>query len=500
MRNVNRAVLGLAVAAVVNAGGWAMGQTISKPIDGGFLTVGSGSYNDTTTIPNTNGAPVSSFYNWGPNLIELDNGDMLAVMGRGPAEANSLTGAYMSTKKLGSSNWSTPQRKFDDGSTRGAFIEQNPVLFNAGGGKILAFYRDFTQNEENSHLYMRTSLDNGNDWSDETKIANIAETCSSPIRLANGNLVMGITDKSVGTWTGAAQTMKQGAVLISTDNGASWTSRAIPQADIPNKGSSMATVHEVKDAAGNSKLVAYMRCFTKDRAVDNNEFTWVSESTDGGNTWSTATMTNRPNPNVRMSWTPLDRPDGTPSDQNRIMAYNNMQRYEQSTETGRRRFDVALSKDGGATWNNKILQYDPNLNTNQASATQEHGYPTIIQGSDGYSHLLYGSRPTGNTVTGPLNIVYAKVNADWFSYDGTKPRSNSIVETGDNLRNMVKRGWTQNNGGGTSQNMFFSNTSNAGGGVGEIGGFVTRDTKASFSTTSWSTPRLTTTISRRVGS
>ena len=138
-------------------------------------------------------------------------------------------------------------------------------------------------------------------------------------------------------------------------------------------------------------LVAYMR--------DNGpppKRLHISQSTDKGLTWSLVTDSELPNPGSGADVVTLQNGHWT-------MAYND-------TESGRHSLAVSISTDEGKTW-----QYTRHLeqDTRDRQLATSSSYPSIIQGRDGTSHVVY-SYHHNDRQTGPnKTIKYVRFNEAW---------------------------------------------------------------------------------------
>jgi predicted neuraminidase len=91
-----------------------------------------------------------------------------------------------------------------------------------------------------------------------------------------------------------------------------------------------------------------------------------SISKDGGKTWEPAKPIDLPNPNSGIDAVNLRNGDV-------VMVYNH-------TDNSRRQINVALSKDGGDSWEKKLTLEDE---------SGEFSYPAVIQTKDGMVHTTY---------------------------------------------------------------------------------------------------------------
>jgi len=142
----------------------------------------------------------------------------------------------------------------------------------------------------------------------------------------------------------------------------------------------------------NGELVAYMR--------DNGpppKRLHMSVSKDRGGTWSSVRDSTLPNPGSAADGARL-------SNGHWVLVFNNAER-------GRNRLSVALSQDEGLTWPyTRDVEFD---DRDLEIATSSH-YPAVIQGKDGFLHLVYSSFARGAGSEESKTIKYARFNEAWI--------------------------------------------------------------------------------------
>ncbi len=168
-----------------------------------------------------------------------------------------------------------------------------------------------------------------------------------------------------------------GLMAISDDNGKSW------RASEPLVGLALNQPSVVRKK--NGTLVAYMRAEGAMRG-----FTQKSVSTDDGESWSTASVTDIPNPNSSLEAIALQ-------DGRWVMAFND-------TQEGRASLALALSDDEGQSWKWK-------RSLERLPGGQFH-YPSLIQTRDGQIHITYTHQPGADA---DKSIKHVTVNADWIT-------------------------------------------------------------------------------------
>jgi len=155
-------------------------------------------------------------------------------------------------------------------------------------------------------------------------------------------------------------------MALSDDDGAHWR----PSQPMVGLGNIQPTLAGRRDGT----IVAFMR----DAGVSPGRVQ-ISESRDQGETWSVAQDTNLPNPGSSLAL--LDLTDGR-----WLLVLND-------TEEGRHQLAIMESKDEGVTWHlKKHLE-------KSAPGEGRYGYPTAIRASDGRVHLTYTrGTASGNTI------------------------------------------------------------------------------------------------------
>ncbi len=121
----------------------------------------------------------------------------------------------------------------------------------------------------------------------------------------------------------------------------------------------------------------------------------LTNSLDGGFSWSIAKDTSIPNSGAGFDMTTLNTGEW-------IMIYN-------ETEEGRHDLTVAISDDEGKSWKwKKKIEYDDRGD----QATQSH-YPAIIQGADGHIHTVYSFHHKDRDGGPHKTIKYASFPVGW---------------------------------------------------------------------------------------
>ncbi len=236
-----------------------------------------------------------------------------------------------------------------------------PVLHKSINGELVLFYRIGIDPRHTISLLKR-SFDNGLSWSTEEILpAGITgPTKSKPIIDKEGNLICGSSLES-----GAPEDeFKATACWIEILSGHQWSKYG--PLEIPGKQFGCIEPALFFTADG----VLKMLCRDRSNRVGAEGWIWTAESKDAGKTWSELTKTNLPNPDSGIEVLALPN-------ENILLIYNN-------SHTNRYPLSVAMSKDGGSSWN--LL-----FNIEEESGE----FPSAAVDSQGYVHVSYAWTPKG---------------------------------------------------------------------------------------------------------
>jgi predicted neuraminidase len=357
--------------------------------------------------------PLEKWHNHSSSVVELPNGDLLAVWFHGSGERTAddvlIRGARWNH---GTKKWTEP---FVMADTPG-FPETNPVLFLDSKQRLFFFWPLIVAHRwETALMKYRISTDYQQAsgpprWEFQDNIVLIPKNIASKTRQWLSQVTEGLgplAEVYAKTQTGKAEDeyfsrmgwftrthplelpsgrilvpmysdgYSYGIMAISDDRGRTWTASE----PIVGAGCIQPSVVRKKDGS----LVAYLR--------DNGpppKRAHISYSKDDGVSWTLAKDTEIPNPGTSLEVVRLRSGDW-------IAVYNDLER-------GRHSLVAALSDDEGATWKwKRHLEGRPA----NASGNQYH-YPSVIEARDGWIHVTYSYFvPEGKS------IKHARLNEDW---------------------------------------------------------------------------------------
>nr|WP_099559042.1 exo-alpha-sialidase [Hartmannibacter diazotrophicus] len=350
--------------------------------------------------------PSPCIQNHAANLACLPDGTLACVWFGGSMEGASDISIYMSRLEPGAECWSPAEMMSEDAGRS----EQNPILFNAPGGEVwLLFTAQRFGNQDTAIVRRRVSTDNGRTFG---PIETFVETPGTfvrqpPVVTASGNILLPIfrcIAPPGGKWGGDLDTS---AVLVSSDNGGSWTTVEVPE--------STGCVHmNIVPAGGDTYLAVYRSRFA--------DHVYASRSADDGLTWSRPEPTDLPNNNSSIQMIALDE-GGYAIVYNHSAATDDMERrlnlYDEIEEDGepeeyagqsagveapsapartaiwgtpRAPMSLAFSGDGLTFHDRLDLETGDGYcltNNSRDGLNREFSYPSIVETSDGALHVAY---------------------------------------------------------------------------------------------------------------
>lgn len=291
-------------------------------------------------------------------ITELDNGDLMLAYYGGGGEYETRTAAYGSRLKRGSKRWSKPVVL----ASNPMYSMGNPVLWQAPDARIWLFFVVRPgETWSTSRIGAKVSEDRGRTWSDTFMVTFDEGTMvrSRPIVLSDGHYLLPIYHET------GADTEKTGAdtssLFLRFDPASklwSYSNKVFSR-----MGNLQAAV--VESAPG--QLLALCRR-GGDYEPGDDGYVVLTESTDGGRTWSHGVETGFPNPNASVEFIKL-------ANGNLLFIYNH-------SMNDRSPLRAVLSTDGGKSWPRSL---------DLASGNGSFSYPTAIQTRDGKIHVTYTS-------------------------------------------------------------------------------------------------------------
>jgi predicted neuraminidase len=314
-------------------------------------------------------------------LLALSNGDMACTWFAGTEEGKPDVSIYFTRLPAGATTW-TPEIKVSDDPERS---EQNPVLFETPAGELWLLYtaQEFGD-QDTAIVRRRISRNGGQSWGPIEVLFGEPGTFirQGVLVLSSGEWILPIfhcLPVPGEKWHGQNDIS---AVMISTDEGESWSEHAVPD----SKGAVHMNVVERRDGS----LFALYRSRYADYIMQ-------SVSTDKGRTWSKPVATSLPNNNSSIQCRSLA--DGTLA-----LVFNNIAATPavQAEADGepiwgvpRTPLSIALSLDEGKTWPH-IRDIEvaptppPELNLDKPDRrARELSYPTVTGDSEGRINVAF---------------------------------------------------------------------------------------------------------------
>jgi predicted neuraminidase len=219
----------------------------------------------------------------------------------------------------------------------------SPSLLRMTDGAIALFYLR-KNNLTDCRVFLRVSRDDGKTWGDATAcieslgyyVMNNDRVC----RLKRGRILLPV---ALHATPAAPQFQRHAAIacFYSDDDGKSWQRSA----GVPGGGEHALEEPGVIELS-DGRVMLWVRTDAGKQ--------FISHSTDGGLTWSDFLPSTIPSPRSPASIKRI------PSTGDLLLAWNNNPDVRTKTHGNRTPFNVAISRDEGATWTNvKTLESDP---------------------------------------------------------------------------------------------------------------------------------------------
>lgn len=332
------------------------------------------------------------------NLMTLGDGSLGCVWFCGSQEGVADISVWFSRLPQGESTWSAPVQL----STDAGRSEQNPILFPAPNGQLwLLHTAQLAGNQDTALVRCRLSDDHGKTWGPTRDLfAQAGIFVRQPVVvLDNGDWLLPIFHcpaQPGEKWAGHDDTS---AVMISSDQGATWTEVAVPQ--------STGCVHM---CIVRGKAAGQLLAFYRSRWADH---VYRSVSHDNGRSWSAPQATELPNNNSSIQVTRLasgalgivfNESSAANATERRASLYDEIDDGDGRKEAvvrGRSAFwgapraplTVALSDDEGLTWpHRRNLETGDGYcmtNNSQQRLNREYSYPSIHQSANGNLEIAY---------------------------------------------------------------------------------------------------------------
>ena len=379
--------------------------------DNTVKTLGSGSYHFSMDIPTGHPAIVKDefLYEEAPfpqchaaTIVETKKGDLVATYFGGTHERHPDVCIWVSIKKKGSNEWSTPILAADgilkpgtpDAAIAGETAEGrkacwNPVITEMPNGELWLFFKiganvkDWTgwltkSKDGGRHWSKREPLPKGflgpiknkpeiidgrllcpsstedNGWKFHLEIYDIAKREWKYVGPVKAELAMRTEDMSAGSGSTASTTVKEDIEAPDAGGEAAKDGRHPIDCIQPS-------ILKLKDG----RLQVLMR--TRNGKIA------TSFSSDNGDTWTDVTLLDIPNNQSGTDAVTLQ-------DGRHILIYNDFQTLPGTKKGVRTPLSIAISDDG-THWRHVLTLED--------SPISQYSYPSIIQGRDGKLHAVY---------------------------------------------------------------------------------------------------------------
>ncbi|ASY59763.1 exo-alpha-sialidase [Sinorhizobium sp. CCBAU 05631] len=343
--------------------------------------------------------PSPCVQNHAANLAFLPDGTLTCVWFGGTMEGMGDISVYMSRLEPGQRRWSSPEKMSDDP----AKSEQNPLIFTAPDGRVwLLFTSQTSGNQDGAVVKRRISDDRGKSFGPTEVLCDIPGTfVRQPIIVNDAGAwllpVFRCIGKAGRRWTGDVD---RAAVLISRDEGRSWT-----MSDVPD---SIGAVHMNIVPADGATMIAFYR---------NRFATHVlrSQSDDAGLNWTAPEAVDLPNNNSSIQairtkngaiTMVYNHSNASMSDARRHSLYDEIDGGEEGASANevvsarpavwgvpRAPLSLAFSTDGGRTFPRRIdLDTGDGYclsNNSKDSLNREFSYPSIVEDAEGRLHVAY---------------------------------------------------------------------------------------------------------------
>ncbi len=293
-----------------------------------------------------------------PTLVETTGGDVLAAWFGGTGEGAPDVAIYLA--RFTGQAWGAPQKI----AAQEGIPLWNPVLFRAADGGLRLYYKVGPTIPAWTGCYL-FSRDDGRSWSAPSALPAglLGPAKNKPITLQNGDILSPTSAETWRSWSAWVE--------LSRDGGLNWTRHGpitAPPAPLSGDGEPFSAEFRgvIQPAVWESSPNRLRMLLRATRPVG---WVCVSDSEDGGRTWSAARATGVPNPNSGI--------DAIRLENGRVVLACNPVHTERSP------LSLLVSNDNGESWPER---------TDLEDGPGEYSYPSILQSADGRIHLVYTYR------------------------------------------------------------------------------------------------------------
>ena len=352
--------------------------------DGRVREAGSGTHRFTSAIPARDPAIVTDefLYTSAPfpqchaaTMVETRRGDLVAAYFGGTHERHPDVCVWVSRKPRGADRWEAPIMAAD-GVMEGDSVSRkacwNPVLFEMPDGELWLFFKIGSRVADWTG-WLTKSKDGGRTWSpreplpegflgpvkNKPELIGNRLVCPSSTERGGWKLHFEILDLATGEWRYVGPVAAE--LAYRTDD-------LLPDGT-PAPGARKRPVDCIQPSLlrlSDGRLMVLARTRNGRLAA--------SYSSDGGDTWSSVTLTDLPNNQSGTDAVTL-------SDGRHVLVYTDFATLPGTKKGPRTPLRVAVSDDDGNTWRNVVTLED--------SPVSQYSYPAVIAGRDGTIHTVY---------------------------------------------------------------------------------------------------------------